>query len=30
MLMTGKQDAHHFYELCGFKKGVKTGFVAHP
>lgn len=30
MLMTGRQDVHHFYESCGFKKGVKTGFVAHP
>jgi GNAT superfamily N-acetyltransferase len=30
MLMTGKQEVHHFYELCGFKKNAKSGFVAHP
>ena len=30
LLMTGRQDAHHFYELCGFKQALKTGFVAHP
>jgi GNAT superfamily N-acetyltransferase len=30
MLLTGRPDVHHFYELCGFQKGVKTGFVAHP
>lgn len=30
MLMTGRSDAHHFYEQCGFRKDVKTGFVAYP
>ncbi len=30
MLLTGKPDAHPFYEACGFRKDVKTGFVAYP
>ena len=30
MLMTGRLDAHRFYEECGFRKDVKTGFVAYP
>jgi len=30
MLMTGKLEAHSFYESCGFRKGEKTGFVARP
>ena len=30
MLLTGQQAAHHFYEECGFRKGIKTGFVAYP
>ncbi|XXX78246.1 hypothetical protein WMF30_05695 [Sorangium sp. So ce134] len=28
--LTGKLDAHHFYEACGFRKDVKTGFIAYP
>jgi hypothetical protein len=30
MLMTGREDAHAFYEKAGFKAGVKTAFVARP
>jgi GNAT superfamily N-acetyltransferase len=30
MLLTGQTAAHHFYEECGFQKGLKTGFVARP
>jgi len=30
LLMTGKREAHSFYESCGFIKGDKTGFVARP
>ena len=30
MLMTGRGDVHDFYEQCGFRKDVKTGFVAYP
>ena len=30
MLMTGREDAHPFYEKAGFKPGLKTAFVAKP
>lgn len=30
MLMTGRDQVHSFYEQVGFRKGVKTGFVAYP
>jgi GNAT superfamily N-acetyltransferase len=30
MLMTGRLDVHDFYQECGFRKDVKTGFVAYP
>jgi GNAT superfamily N-acetyltransferase len=30
MLMTGRDEAHSFYEHCGFRKDVKTGFIAYP
>ena len=30
MLMTGRKETHSFYEQCGFRKDVKTGFVAYP
>jgi GNAT superfamily N-acetyltransferase len=30
MLMTGRGDVHRFYEECGFRKDLKTGFVAYP
>jgi len=30
MLMTGRRDAHAFYEQCGFRSDAKTGFVAYP
>jgi GNAT superfamily N-acetyltransferase len=30
MLMTGRKETHSFYEACGFRKDVKTGFVAYP
>lgn len=30
MLLTGRGDVHGFYEQCGFRKDVKTGFVAYP
>jgi GNAT superfamily N-acetyltransferase len=30
MLLTGREDAHQFYEQAGFKRGIKTGFVATP
>ena len=28
MLMTGRKNAHQFYEKAGFKSGIKTAFVA--
>jgi GNAT superfamily N-acetyltransferase len=30
MLMTGREEAHPFYEKAGFKQGLKTAFVAKP
>lgn len=30
MLLTGRDEAHAFYERAGFKKGTKTAFVATP
>ena len=30
MLMTGRSDVHGFYEGCGFRKDIKTGFVTYP
>jgi GNAT superfamily N-acetyltransferase len=27
MLLTGKLEVHTFYESCGFRKDLKTGFV---
>jgi N-acetylglutamate synthase-like GNAT family acetyltransferase len=30
MLMTGRSETHSFYQECGFRKDVKTGFIAYP
>ena len=30
MLMTGRGETHSFYTECGFRKDVKTGFIAYP
>jgi hypothetical protein len=32
MLLTGRKDEGtlRFYERAGFKRGVKTGFIAYP